>query len=51
MQGTMSSDVWNRDSSPTRQFTNMHFEDRTLTELKSFYFVFIWNVPSLTINV
>ena len=26
---------WNRDSSPTRQFTDTHFEDSSPTELKT----------------
>ena len=45
----------NRDSSPTGQFTDTHFEDSSPTELKTvhrqnsrqfidkFYIVFIWN--------
>ena len=37
----MSSDVWNRDSSTTRQFTNMHFEDRTPTELVILYCIYM----------
>ena len=52
---------WNRDSSPTGQFTDTHFEDSSPTELKTvhrqnrrqfidkFYIVFIWNVTIFTI--
>ena len=52
----------NRDSSPTGQFTDTHFEDSSPTELKTvhrqnwrqfidkFYVVFKWNVTSFTIN-
>ena len=51
----------NRESSPTRQFTDTHFEDSSPTELKTvhqqnwrqfidkFYIVFIWNVTIFTI--
>ena len=51
----------NRDSSPTGQFTDTHFEDSSPTDLKTvhrqnwrqfidkFYIVFIWNVTIFTI--
>ena len=53
--------IWNRDSSPTRQLTDTHFEDSSPTELKpvyrqnrrqlidTFYIVFIWNITMFTI--
>ena len=52
----------NRDNSPTRQFTDTHFEDSSPTELKTvhrqnwrqfidiFYIVFIMNVTIFTFN-
>ena len=53
--------LWNRDSSPTGQFTDTHFEDSSPTELKTvhrqnwrqfinkFYIVFIRNVAIFNI--
>ena len=62
---TRLAQIWglirNRDSSPTRQFADTHFEDSSPTELKTvhrqnwrqfidkFYIVFIWNVTIFTI--
>ena len=31
----MIKDSWNRDSSPTGQFTDTHFEDSSPTDLKT----------------